>query len=183
MCVLARASGLCVLVALVFPSCLYTVRGGPMVWTHPDHATVVGGRASAGAGIGDDGGGFDMHIGLAGGADVLSGRGAFSGNPGIEWVRLPNPVGFRLGAQAEIRSVFGDTPGDTLGWIVPQVVAGTSYLLAPLDGGESSTLAIGLEATLGFAISMNDSARGGLAMGISVTLEWTRLNGFQLRFR
>ena len=90
----------------LMPGCLYVVRGGPTVWTHPDQATVVGGRATLGAGMGDNGAGFDVHMGIAAGADVESGTMSLAGTPGVEWIRAPAPVGFHLGAEADIRALF-----------------------------------------------------------------------------
>ena len=119
-----------------------------------------------------------MHVGLGAGADVETGDGSISGTIGLEYLRPPAPVGLRLGAEADVRTVFRYTIRGDVGWVVPQLVGGTSYLVGAIGGDDDSVLAVGLEATLGYAIPLNAWSYADIAMGISITLEWTRINAF-----
>lgn len=72
---------------------------------------------------------------------------------------------------------------DGIGWVVPQLVGGTSYLLTELPSDGSAGLGIGLEATLGYAVPLTDATDGTVAMGISVMLQWTRIGRWDMSFR
>jgi hypothetical protein len=176
-------------VAACASGCLYNVRGGAGTWSQTrDHVFVEGG-VTGGTGIGDAGSeptGFDMFGGLWAGAELRSGDPILSGLFGVEYIRFAAPWGYRLGAQSRIGILFDEASGsdeEARGWNAPQALGAATYALASGGDGGSGVLALGLEATAGYAIPLNDRTRGGPAIGFAITLEWTFVCAFSMSFR
>lgn len=167
--------------------CAYGVRGGPEVQVYSGGPVVTHAAVTGFAGFGmtsrdgrNEGIGFAATTALGG--DARQGGAAFSLLGGMEWFRVPEHAG-RLGYR------FGlDTGGR---WRGPEL--STSELLIQLRGGplfrlvdrrtsEAPLLTLGVEATLGAAITSltPDTEESSVVAGVSVTVGAMHIGPFHL---
>ena len=167
--------------------CAYGVRGGPEVQAYSGGPVVTHAAVTGFAGFGmtsrdgrNEGIGFAATTALGG--DARQGGSALSLLGGMEWFRVPERAG-RLGYRVGL-----DTGGR---WRGPDL--STSELLVQLRGGpifrlvdrETSAaplLTLGIEATLGAAITSltPDTDESSVVAGVSVTVGAMRIGPFHL---
>lgn len=167
--------------------CAYGVRGGPEVQAYSGGPVVTHATVTGFAGFGmtsrdgrNEGIGFAATTALGG--DAGQGGAALSLLGGMEWFRVPERAG-RWGYRVGL-----DTGGR---WRGPEL--STSELLVQLRGGplfrlvdrassEAPLITLGVEATLGAALSSPtpDTEEASVVAGVSVTVGAMRIAPFHL---